>query len=373
MGITVTSSSSIPAATSATNATNASSNGAASDSTTGFAALFSGQLDSALAQSSTTASLSASTQTGAQDDKEDLPEGIPSDPALALFLSIPPVTPPVQPNTGIKLDATLSNSQDAAASDISMLSALEKGQSAIDGKYSGMLDLGPAKTNGLPSTTAPTTGAATTTDSFAQALDDTSRYFGLASNSTESKGKSGIVADETANLAGNALLGQAAANTSHLASTAASQLADKAEVSTPLHNANWNHDFSEKIVWLAKNDQQSAQININPPQLGPVQVTLHINGDQASAIFSSPHAEVRQAIESSLPQLKEMLSAAGINLGQSDVGANLARQNQNTPFQAPNGNRSTDENAILPASGSLPEGTVSQPIQRGRGLVDLFA
>lgn len=371
MGITVTSSSSIPAASSATNAL---SNGAASDATTGFAALFSGQLDSALAQSSVTTALGASAQTGAQDDKEDVSEGIPSDPALALFLSIPPVTPPVQPNTGIKLDATtLSNSQDAAASDISTLSALEKGKSAIDGKYSGMLDLDPAKTKGLPSTTTPTNGAATTTDSFAQALDDTSRYFGLASNTAENKGKSGIVADETANLAGNAPLGQAAANTSHLASTAASQLADKAEVSTPLHNANWNHDFSEKIVWLAKNDQQSAQININPPQLGPVQVTLQINGDQASAIFSSPHAEVRQAIESSLPQLKEMLSAAGINLGQSDVGANLARQNQNTPFQAPNGNRLTDENAILPASGSLPEGTVSQPIQRGRGLVDLFA
>jgi hypothetical protein len=72
-------------------------------------------------------------------------------------------------------------------------------------------------------------------------------------------------------------------------------------ISTPLHAEAWPQQFGEKVVWMAKNDQQTAQININPPQLGPVQITLSLSGDQATAVFASPHAEVRQAIESSLP------------------------------------------------------------------------
>jgi len=144
-------------------------------------------------------------------------------------------------------------------------------------------------------------------------------------------------------------------------------------IDTHLHAPSWPQQFGEKIVWLAHNDQQSAQININPPQLGPVQITVSLNGDQATLAFASPHAEVRQAIESALPQLKEMLSTAGINLGQSNVGANMGQNNPDNPFQSANGTRSANENAILPAN-DIAAGTASAPaLQRGRGLVDLFA
>lgn len=147
----------------------------------------------------------------------------------------------------------------------------------------------------------------------------------------------------------------------------------KNEVASPLHSNAWSHDFSNKVIWLAKNDQTQAQININPPQLGPIQITLNLSGDQASAVFTSPHAEVRQAIENSLPQLKEMLSSAGINLGQADVGANLAQQQRETPGQSTNGNRLAIENAILPGDGNAGDTKTSTPLQRGKGLVDLFA
>ena len=144
-------------------------------------------------------------------------------------------------------------------------------------------------------------------------------------------------------------------------------------VTTPLQDNRWAQDFSERIVWVARNDQQVAQINISPAQLGPVQITLNMNGDQASIAFASPHAEVRKAIEDAMPNLREMLSSAGISLGQSNVGAQLQQQQRDTAALFTNGNRSAGETAILPAdsrSGSISTGL---PIQRGRGLVDLFA
>lgn len=127
------------------------------------------------------------------------------------------------------------------------------------------------------------------------------------------------------------------------------------------------------MVWLARNDQQSAQISITPPQLGPIQITLNLNGDQASAVFASPHAEVRQAIQDALPQLRDMLSAAGINLGQANVGSQLAQQGREFAEQFAAGNRSGGENAILPADDQAAVHSAGLPLQRGRGMVDLFA
>jgi flagellar hook-length control protein FliK len=144
-------------------------------------------------------------------------------------------------------------------------------------------------------------------------------------------------------------------------------------INAHLHSAAWPQQFGDKITWLARNDQQSAQLTINPPQLGPIQITLNLSGDQASIAFASPHAEVRQAIESAMPHLKEMLSSAGINLGQSNVGANLSQQTADNPFTDANGKRSADENAILPANDKAANAGNSAVLHRGRGLVDLFA
>ncbi|MCL2344559.1 MAG: flagellar hook-length control protein FliK [Desulfobulbus sp.] len=161
---------------------------------------------------------------------------------------------------------------------------------------------------------------------------------------------------------------------SSAAPTAAPPVADKTpSIATPLHSPVWPQQFGDKVVWLARNEQQTAQLNINPPQLGPVQVTVTLHGDQASIVFASPHTEVRQAIESAMPQLKEMLSAAGINLGQANVGPNLQQQPGNAPFGDANQARSANENAILPANEKGASTAGATVVQRGRGLVDLFA
>jgi flagellar hook-length control protein FliK len=68
-----------------------------------------------------------------------------------------------------------------------------------------------------------------------------------------------------------------------------------------------------------------------------------------------------------------MLSAAGISLGQTNVGANMTQQNPDNPYQTGNEKRLADENAILPANDKALSIGASLVLQRGRGLVDLFA
>lgn len=195
----------------------------------------------------------------------------------------------------------------------------------------------------------------------------------LPLNVSEREAATGKLATEAANLAASSETTNFNASLSAALQPKGSLPEHQLTLNTPLHAEAWPQQFGEKIIWLAKNDQQTAQININPPQLGPVQITLNLNGDHATALFSSQNAEVRQAIEASMPQLKEMLSAAGISLGDTNVGANLAQQNQNNPFLAPNRNQSMAENAILPANDNTPNTGLAQVLHKGRGLVDLFA
>jgi flagellar hook-length control protein FliK len=146
-------------------------------------------------------------------------------------------------------------------------------------------------------------------------------------------------------------------------------------IAKPTHTDTWPQQFGEKVVWMARNDQQTAQINISPPQLGPVQITLNLNGDQATVLFASPHAEVRQIIESSLPQLREMLASGWhFSLGESNVGANMAQQNPNNPFH----DGEQEPNQPMKTLYSRPMITLcrtasSGQVAAGRGLVDLFA
>lgn len=196
----------------------------------------------------------------------------------------------------------------------------------------------------------------------------------LAAQSPEPAAAPGTGSGESANLAGastTAFASALAARQSAAGNDAAAPAATR--IDTPLHDPAWNHGFADRVVWLARNDQQSAQISITPPQLGPIQITLNLNGDQASAVFASPHAEVRQAIQDALPQLRDMLSSAGINLGQANVGSQLAQQGREFAGQLAGGNPSGRENAILPADDQATAPAAGLPLHRGRGMVDLFA
>jgi len=92
-------------------------------------------------------------------------------------------------------------------------------------------------------------------------------------------------------------------------------------VPTPLGRAGWADAMSERVTWLIGQRMQSADIHLNPPQLGPVEVRISIQNDQASLFFSSSHALVREAIQAALPRLGEMLAQSGLTLGQTSVGA----------------------------------------------------
>lgn len=135
--------------------------------------------------------------------------------------------------------------------------------------------------------------------------------------------------------------------------------------------AAWGQALGEKLVWMASGNQQTASLTLNPPNLGPLQVVVNVSNDQATASFFSAQPEVRQALESAFPKLREMMSEAGIQLGQATVSAETPQQHNDAPERQ--GQRATAEFA-LPGEAvvDLAAGTLV-PSRAGRGLVDTFA
>ena len=143
-------------------------------------------------------------------------------------------------------------------------------------------------------------------------------------------------------------------------------------INTPVTHDNWGDEFNQKITWLATNKEQTAELHLNPPQLGPMDVVIKVSGDQATALFTSPHAAVRDAIELALPRLREMMADSGIMLGNASVSDQASRNRQNdAEGRSPNSRAGVNGIADTAALSNLSMRV--SPISRHNGIVDTFA
>lgn len=145
------------------------------------------------------------------------------------------------------------------------------------------------------------------------------------------------------------------------------------QVRTPVRAPGWEAEFSQKVVWMAGRDTQSAQLMLNPPQLGPVEVRLTMSGGEAGAQFFSPHQNVREAIESAMPRLRDMMAEAGLSLGQTSVSSESFRDQRPAQGNAQQSVAQEGGGEAQETASSLLSLNPSQGVRLGRGLVDLYA
>ena len=128
----------------------------------------------------------------------------------------------------------------------------------------------------------------------------------------------------------------------------------------------------ERVMWLSSQNLKSAEIQLDPAELGRLEIRISLNQEQTQISFASPHASVREALEGQMYRLREMFSQQGLD--QFDVNVSdqsLAR-----------GDRQADERgaAGLAVGDSEADDAVdsetliaSTPLENGRGLVDFYA
>ncbi len=141
----------------------------------------------------------------------------------------------------------------------------------------------------------------------------------------------------------------------------------QASVSTPVGSPAWGSEIGQKIVWMSNSNQHVAELHLNPPNLGPVEVRLTVQNDQASVQFVAQHHEVRAALESSMPKLREMMMDNGIALGNATVGSGSFGQSSFGDQYQP---RQQSSAPVSPVAISAP---ATVHVSRISGKVDTFA
>ena len=117
---------------------------------------------------------------------------------------------------------------------------------------------------------------------------------------------------------------------SALAATTAARGTDNPaqQISVAVQHPQWSQQVGDRVHWMIGQNLNQADIHLNPPELGALQVHIQMHGDQASVSFSSPHALVRDALDAAMPRLREMMHDAGLTLGDVNVSGQALAQHQ---------------------------------------------
>ncbi len=151
----------------------------------------------------------------------------------------------------------------------------------------------------------------------------------------------------------------------------------------PFNHPEWKQEFNERIIWMHKKSIPSAQLRLNPQNLGPISIQINVDKDQqANIVFTAQNAGIRDVIEASIPKLREMLNAQQVNLAEVNV-SQQQQQGQGSARQAmqeamAENNRNNTGNSMGSSEIEPDVNDIAEEINQGRafsskGLLSIYA
>ncbi len=91
-------------------------------------------------------------------------------------------------------------------------------------------------------------------------------------------------------------------------------------VSTPVGQPAWASELGQRVTWLANSELREAQLQLKPRSLGAVDVRIVYGPDQQLSVsFSAANPVAREALDASLPRLREMFEQQGLHLADANI------------------------------------------------------
>ncbi|KEQ16342.1 flagellar hook-length control protein FliK [Endozoicomonas numazuensis] len=130
--------------------------------------------------------------------------------------------------------------------------------------------------------------------------------------------------------------------------------------------------MGNRLAWLANNEQKTAIIRLDPPELGKLELLLNIDGDKVTVNFQASGNAVRELILQQIDRLRMAMADHDLDLVNVDVSAERESDREKDEFHSspassvsnPMVDESTDE------SGSLISGSYTAV---STGFLDTFA
>lgn len=145
-------------------------------------------------------------------------------------------------------------------------------------------------------------------------------------------------------------------------------------IDVPVSHAEWGDKMAGKLTWLTARNMSVAEIHLTPPDMGPMEVKVQVQQEQASITVHSANPVVREQLELHSHRLRDMLGEQGISLEQFDVSDSNRGQagDGDAEAQAEGGSQSGD--GIFADADSDDAGSqVGSLDLRWKGEVDIFA
>jgi len=120
----------------------------------------------------------------------------------------------------------------------------------------------------------------------------------------------------------------AAPTSAVVASTVSSAQVPSLDIQPAMQSAAWSKVMSSRVLWMAREGVQQAELRLTPANLGPVEVRLHVQNEQVSVTFLAQHSATRDALEQALPRLRDSFNESGIQLANAEVGEQQQQHQQ---------------------------------------------
>lgn len=105
----------------------------------------------------------------------------------------------------------------------------------------------------------------------------------------------------------------------------------------------WETNLGSRLQMLIGQNVQTAEIRLDPPELGALDIKIKVTNDVATVSISSAHAQVREALETAIPKLREMFEGNGLSLGDVNVKQESFSQQEKTTEEGDSGTHVNSE------------------------------
>ncbi|NDV91793.1 hypothetical protein GTH32_11430 [Alteromonas sp. 345S023] len=141
-----------------------------------------------------------------------------------------------------------------------------------------------------------------------------------------------------------------------------------------IHKPEGQQQLNEKIRWMVNARNTMAEIRLDPPELGSMQVRVNVSGDAASVSFVVQSQHAKEVLADAMPKLRDMLSEQGIELGDAQVrkdnSSQSGEQNGQQLAGSNNNDGAADADGIAAGEGQIIEQAVSR---EAKGGIDYYA
>ena len=130
--------------------------------------------------------------------------------------------------------------------------------------------------------------------------------------------------------------------------------------------------LQERVSALLSINNKEAEIRLDPPEMGSMQIRIRSDAEQAQINFVVQNQQAKEALEQSMPKLREMLAQQGIELGESSIEQGNSQNGSGADEQSQSGQHANNQQKNESES-TLAEQNTRMSGQQSTSSIDYYA